>query len=466
MDTRHPSDRAVTEPSALELESYAQWLVRLRWVAVAGVVVSAVLARYVFSAICRRPFGVLLGCALAMIAYNAWFGLSARKGPRGSGSVLVQILLDVVTLTLMLYVTGGIENPFHLLYMFNIVIAAILLWRGAAYLLSAISCVFLVGVTLLQMTDIAPAFPLWPKTLRYGTTHEPGTWMHASGEMIAFVVMAWGTAYLATTIVARLRAREREAAAAREELARERAQSELQLVRAAKVATAGELAAHVAHEVNNPIAIVSAKARLLLSDRRSEMSAPIAVDLEKIVEQADRVARIAQGLLSSCRPSAGVRAAIDLRVPMRKTLSLVEPRARSRNVMVDDLCGGEPLPVLASEIEMEQVFLNLYMNALDAMPQGGRLRVMGSTAPGPCVEGIVEDSGGGIPEEARGRLFEPFVTTRGGSGGSGLGLWISRGIVRAHGGDVHAADGLGDGARFVVRLPANVPVTEARHAQV
>ncbi len=461
MEPQTPSYESVTEPGAPELIAHARWLVRLRWLAVLGVVVSALLARYAFGAVCRRPFYVLLGSALAMIAYNAWFGRRMRNRPAGTHTVFLQILLDVVTLTLMLYVTGGIENPFHLLYLFNIVIAAILLWRSAAYLLSAISCFFLVGVTLLQMTGLAPAFPLWPKTLHHAATHEPGTWMHASGEMIAFVVMAWGTAYLATTIVARLRAREREAASARETLARERANSELQLVRAAKVATAGELAAHVAHEVNNPIAIVSAKGRLLLSDHREEMSERVASDLGKIVEQADRVASIAQGLLSSCRPTGGARRTLDVREPLRRTLALVEPRARSRGVEIEDRCPAALLPVLASEIEMEQVFLNLYLNALDAMPKGGRLTVSGSApTSSPWIELTVEDTGGGIPEDARARLFEPFFTTRGSSGGSGLGLWICRGIVRNHGGEVRVEDAPGPGARFTVRLPA----AEVQHA--
>ncbi len=461
MEAPTPPVGVVSEPEAQELISYARWLVRLRWLAVLGVVVSAVLARYAFGAVCRRPFGVLLGSALTMIAYNAWFGLSTRKRPAGRNSVFVQILLDLLTLTLMLYVTGGIENPFHLLYMFNIVIAGILLWRGAAYVVSAISCVFLVGVTLLQMTGVAPAFPLWAKRLPHPAPNDPGTWLHAWGEMIAFVVMAWGTAYLATTIVGRLRAREREAAAAREALARERAHSELQLVRAAKVATAGEFAAHVAHEVNNPIAIVSAKARLLLSDHREEMSERIASDLVKIVDQADRVARIAQGLLSSCRPTTGARATLDVRDPLRKTLSLVEQRARSRGVEIEDRCAATILPVLASEIEMEQVFLNLYLNALDAMPRGGRLMVSASSeVASPWVEAIVEDTGGGIPEEARARLFEPFFTTRGSGGGSGLGLWICRGIVRSHGGEIRVEDAPGPGARFTVRLPS----VEVQHA--
>lgn len=461
MEARATSYGVVAEPEARELISYARWLVRLRWMAVVGVVTAALVARYAVHAIDDVQLAVLLAASGAMVGYNAWFSVRTRREAAGPRLLVVQILLDLLALTLMLHVTGGIENPFHLLYMFNIVVAGILLWRGAAYTVSLISVGLLGSSTLLQMTRIVPEFPLWPEERLAGVTHEPGTWLHASGELIAFTVMALGTAYLATTIVSRLRAREHEAASAREALASQRAQADLQLVRAAKVATAGELAAHVAHEVNNPIAIVSAKARLLLSDHRDEMSERIASDLSKIVEQADRVARIAQGLLSSCRPAAGARTTLDVRDPLRKTLSLVEPRARSRGVEIEDRCPASPFPILASEIEMEQVFLNLYLNALDAMPKGGRLRV--SVAPdgaSPWIEATVEDTGGGIPEEARARLFEPFFTTRGSGGGSGLGLWICKGIVRSHGGEIGVEDAPGPGARFRVRLPA----AEVQHA--
>ncbi len=454
MSTMDVREHEAASAAGRDLVPYAAWLVRLRWMAVAGVVVAALLGRLAFHAISDFSLEVLLGCAVAMLAYNTWLSLRARRMPFGAQVVSLQILFDLVALTLMLHVTGGIENPFHLLYMFNIVIAGILLPRGAAYAVSFASCVFLGGTTVLQMAKIVPAFLIWPEVRLHGFDNEPGTWMHASGELIAFAVMSWGTAYLATTIVARLRAQEREAAAAREALQRERAQSELQLVRAAKIATAGELAAHVAHEVNNPIAIISAKGRLLLSDHRGEISEWVAADLVKIVDQADRVARIAQGLLSSCRPTGGARTAIDLRDPVRKTLALVEPRARGRDVQIEERLPEAPLLVVASEIEMEQVFLNLYMNALDAMPRGGRLTVAAGPADGGWVEATVKDTGDGIPPEALPRLFEPFFTTRGSGGGSGLGLWICRGILRSHGGDIDADPSPGQGARFALRLPA------------
>jgi signal transduction histidine kinase len=229
------------------------------------------------------------------------------------------------------------------------------------------------------------------------------------------------------------------------------------LLEASKLAAVGEVAGKLAHEINNPIAIVSAKARILLSDRRAEMSEKVVRDLDRIVELADRVAGIARGLLAYGRPSAAPRSTIDLHTPVRRALSLVQNEAARHGVrLVDDLGGPAPL-VEASASEMEQVFLNLFLNALDVMPAGGVLAVSshGESPPGdrPTATIAVSDTGPGIPEDLRERVFEPFFTTKEEGRGSGLGLSVCQGIVRAHGGEIAVEGGSGQGARFVVRLP-------------
>jgi signal transduction histidine kinase len=260
---------------------------------------------------------------------------------------------------------------------------------------------------------------------------------------------------------------------------------EIQIMRAAKMAAVGELAGHVAHEVNNPVAIISAKARLLLADHRDAMSPKTAEEVGKIVELADRVARIAQGLLSFCRPSPAARTPLDIRVPIRKALSMVEQRARAAGVGIADRLPDAVPAVRASAAEMEEVFLNLFLNALDAMSKGGMLTVSaagvdatfcppahgpngtdattsmagaaGALAGGaPCVAVFVEDTGTGIPHEIRGEIFEPFFTTKGEGRGTGLGLAICLGIVRNHGGTIDVDSEPGRATRFAVRLPIDV----------
>jgi len=234
--------------------------------------------------------------------------------------------------------------------------------------------------------------------------------------------------------------------------------AEAAILKAGKLATVGELAGRLAHEVNNPVAIIITKARLLLSDRRAEMSDKVARDLERIVDLGDRVAGIARGLLAYGRPFAAPRSPIDLRSPARRALAFIGEQARRQGVGVVDDLGDEPLVVEGSAVEIEQVFLNLILNALDAMPKGGTLRLVGEqTRRGDGeaeVAVAVVDDGSGIPQEDRERVFEPFFTTKPEGKGSGLGLSVCDGLVRAHGGSLEVDGEPGSGTRMVVRLPA------------
>ena len=258
------------------------------------------------------------------------------------------------------------------------------------------------------------------------------------------------------------------------ELARdvtEQRRSQARMLRAGQLAAVGELAGQVAHEVNNPIAIISAKARLLLSDHRAEMSDETAEEIDKIIHLADRVANIAQGLLSYCRPSGAARATLDIRDPVRRALAMVESRARGAGIGVEqDLPGGLP-PIRANAQELEQVFLNLLLNALDAMPRGGTLAVRVEAAPPPLPEGgravaiTIQDTGEGIPQKIRQRVFEPFFTTKGQGRGTGLGLSICEGLVRSHGGRIDFESDPDTGTRFTVTLPIehHSPKTDDHH---
>jgi signal transduction histidine kinase len=232
------------------------------------------------------------------------------------------------------------------------------------------------------------------------------------------------------------------------------------VIRAERLAALGQMAGQLAHEVNNPIAILSAKARLLLRDESNDLSERTAQEIRKIIDLADRVARIAQGLLSSCRPAPGLPTPLDIRLPIRKVLADIESRAKESGVRIRDDLPAELPRVLASASELEQVFLNLFLNSLDAMTDGGDLRVstprelvtMEGGRPG--VEVVVADTGVGIPADIRERIFEPFLTTKAQSRSSGLGLSICFGLLRGYGGEIRVESEPGKYTRVIVRLPA------------
>jgi signal transduction histidine kinase len=263
--------------------------------------------------------------------------------------------------------------------------------------------------------------------------------------------------------------------------------------RAERLAGVGELAGQVAHEVNNPIAIISAKARLLLRDGRHQLPLRAGEEVGKIAELADRVARIAQGLLSYCRPAPGVRQPLDARLPVRRALAYIESRAHAASVDIVDTMPEQLPAVQANAAELEQVFLNVFLNALDAMPNGGTLAVCArevsvsaaaavaatrATAEGGCAADplcgavVIEvtDTGTGIDPSLRERVFEPFLTTKGGNG-TGLGLSICQGIIRSHGGDISLDSEPGHGTGVSISLPVtaapatavSVRTTEVNH---
>lgn len=236
-------------------------------------------------------------------------------------------------------------------------------------------------------------------------------------------------------------------------------QAQVRMAQAEKLAAVGELAGHVAHEVNNPIGVLTAKGRLLLVDRESEMSETVRIELGKIVELGDRVAQIAGGLLSCCRPSGAARGPVDVCEPIRGALTMVEHRTRQARIRIDLRLDESLPPVYGNAGELQQVFVNLLLNAVDAMPNGGELRVTAIREhrhEHPVrVAVAIEDTGTGIAPEIRERVFEPFFTTKGDAKGTGLGLSVCAGLVESHGGEIDIAPLSPHGTRARVTLPAD-----------
>ncbi|HLB44832.1 MAG TPA: ATP-binding protein [Candidatus Limnocylindrales bacterium] len=232
----------------------------------------------------------------------------------------------------------------------------------------------------------------------------------------------------------------------------ERVQLEEQLQIADKMASVGLLAAGVAHEVNTPLTGISSFTQMLLEG--ADPSDPRTQALEKIEQQTFRAAKIVNGLLNLSRPSqaASEPTLVDMNVVLGDVLALVGHQLSADRIKVRrDLC---PSPVLVSGFEhkLQQVFLNLFLNARDAMPRGGWLSVSSRIDRG-AVRVEVADTGSGIPNEHLSRIYDPFFTTKAIGKGTGLGLSITYGIVREHDGTIDCQSGVGQGTRFVLLVP-------------
>ena len=215
-----------------------------------------------------------------------------------------------------------------------------------------------------------------------------------------------------------------------------RVELEEQLQISEKMASIGLLAAGVAHEVNTPLTGISSFTQMLLEGADPED--PKTRLLEKIERQTFRAARIVNGLLSLSRPpSAPGRdlTAVDINVVLNDVLSLVEHQFQVQHVRVRRDLSATAVPVVGSEQKLQQVFLNLFLNAKDAMPKGGWLSVATSLNEGKAVVEVA-DTGSGIPSEHLARIYDPFFTTKSIGRGTGLGLSISYGIVREHHGSI------------------------------
>jgi len=230
-----------------------------------------------------------------------------------------------------------------------------------------------------------------------------------------------------------------------------RVQLEEQLRLSEKMASIGLLAAGVAHEVNTPLTGISSFTQMLLEGADPED--PRTRLLEKIERQTFRAAKIVNGLLTLSRPTSGERSSFDLNVIITDVLGLLEHQFETHRIRVRRDLSDSPVVVLGLEHKLQQVFLNLFLNARDAMPKGGWLSIA-TRIEGTRAIAEVADTGSGIPSEYLARIYDPFFTTKAIGQGTGLGLSITYGIVREHEGTIECDSGIGQGTRFTLSFPA------------
>jgi PAS domain S-box-containing protein len=230
----------------------------------------------------------------------------------------------------------------------------------------------------------------------------------------------------------------------------DRAELERRLMQADKLSSIGLLAAGVAHEVNTPLAVISTYAQMLAKQiSGDEQKAPL---LEKIAKQTFRASEIVNSLLNFSRTSPTEFVGVDLNKVVRETLALMEHQMTKSGVTAT-LILDETLPrIKGNPGKLQQVFLNLFLNARDAMERGGVLALKTWAHDGRVLV-TVADSGAGIARENLEKIFDPFFTTKGAKKGTGLGLSVSYGIVREHGGNIEVSSEIGAGTRFELSFP-------------
>lgn len=417
---------ATSLPAAGDLRSECLWLVRLRWIASIAVLV------YVISGIVSRLFPrtppiPLIAAALSLPLMNLGFQAWSVRTHTPHRVMRVQIIADLLLLSVLLHYTGGIQNPLVFLSVFHVILASILLSRRDAYGVAFLAIVLLSSLAVREMTGLLPRYPIAGIP---PAAHSP---ILVGAVVIALVTVLVGAAAFTTSIMEILRRREAE------------------LVQAGKLAAIGELAGAVAHEINNPLAIISGKVESL-QDLNGTLPASAQRDIDKIGKHVHRIAAITKGLLAYARPFSGERQPTDLNRVVLDSWELIAARAKEQGVHVELQQDSEPPEIAGNATELTQVVINLANNAMDAMARGGMLRIRTERhGDGAVLE--VSDTGRGMTREVRRRIFEPFFTTKSEHGGTGLGLAICHGIVRNHGGRIEVESEPGKGSVFRVSFP-------------
>jgi len=218
--------------------------------------------------------------------------------------------------------------------------------------------------------------------------------------------------------------------------------------RADRLATIGELAAGAAHEIRNPLTAIRSSLQYLETKSGDETTKNL---LSAALQETARINEIVSALLAFSRPSEIVKEQHDLLETLEESLDFISFQARTQKIDIRREFPDSPLSVRGDKSQLKQLFLNLFLNAIQAMPAGGELKVEALRKDGPKAVVAVSDTGEGIPEENLDRIFNPFFTTK--KSGTGLGLSICYNIVKSHRGEIEVKSKAGQGTTILISLP-------------
>lgn len=224
-----------------------------------------------------------------------------------------------------------------------------------------------------------------------------------------------------------------------------------QFIRTEKLAAMGTLAAGVAHEVNNPLASISSLIQMMQS--QTDLTDETRDRLKLISTQIERITQVTRDMTNFARSRPAAKRALDINSVVDASLRFASFDKAFQTLKIETELASGLAQVYADGDQLQQVFLNLFLNARDAMPDGGRLQIETSQQNGEVVVEIA-DSGTGIEEKASTKIFDPFYTTKPAGKGTGLGLAVCYGIITAHGGRIEVSPNTGSGTRFSITLPS------------
>ena len=410
---------------------------RFRLIAVAGVLVGGVVASLVLDRSEILLAGLLI-CALEICNYGVvttWL----RWDKHLLALDYFSLVVDILAITLGLHFLGGVEFPFDWIY--AVALMAISISRGLRVGLFAVAWSIACYGALLwsEYRGVWPHMTLFPVFVQTPLYRDP--------QFVLTKLLSNSAMFLAAASTAAF-----FSSATKKEIAsrtRELKQAQVQLLHSQKLGALGQMAASLAHGLASPITGIKGSAELLMDDLPPDHSGQRR--LEQILHWADHLTDILERLRNLARPPKEDRADVDVNRVVNDVLDLTAKLLGQRKIVVRRKLAADLPSTTGSARMLEEMFMNLVMNAKDAMPDGGELTITSTRSDG-RIRVDVADNGIGMSPEVRARVFEAFFTTKG-EQGSGLGLNICRQIVVDHGGQLSVESVEGEGTTITVLLP-------------
>lgn len=557
------------------------WFISLRWIACVVALLLVIITIEVLHYLNDSTFLPLMLLIVLLALTNLIYTFMVKRGFFLNRLKEIQIVSDLIILTLMLHYSGGIENPLSFVYLFHVILSGILLNKRKCYSVVALSFLLYGSLAVCELSGVIPHYTL--QIFPHSETDERGHIIsapqqeselhgHGSSEnrgihaahypvyvwsmsLLSFFVMLL-TAYFITNIMDRLRAEERRTLEERQRLEhvllatgagllimdnnlqpvwynepvkawlgfksndpsqqseiilkwidgnsgpaaqtlkdgdirsieRERVDEsgqkqffqvtlapltdtqghvhqvveliqdvsekkilEAEMLHAAKMVTLGTMSAGIAHEVGNPLASISARLHLLKTERDESF---ISQSVSLLQREIGRIERIVRGVSQFGRPSREGWALCQVNQILQETIDMLKYHKLAKLSVIKTESAPSLSETLGVRDQLKQVFLNLGLNALEAMPKGGNLTIRSFAEKGNLKVEFI-DEGSGITEEDWEKIFQPFFTTK--EKGSGLGLFIVNHIVQAHSGQITVKSKPGEGTQFIVSLPIHSP---------
>jgi signal transduction histidine kinase len=411
------------------------WLVNLRWLACCGLLFVIWLSSSGLELLTDPA--PLYWAASFLALYNLLLHLfHDRLAALGSGKIegvlFAQISLDLCMLTWLLYHAGIAHNPFVYYYIFHIIIAGILLPARYAWIEATLASALAGGVMVLQQAGVIPEHPLaipapWPDTP-----------LILAGKIIALCTTLYFAAYFTHAVLGQVR----------------RAESEIR--QQDKLLDLGRLVSGIVHQIKNPLDGLKNCLHFL---SRGEKDGDCSRYVGLMDEELDRIEQLTERLQGYAAPRPVDIERVDVNARIREAIHLLEI-SRGRQVSVN-LSMGEIPAARADSFAVQEIILNLCRNALDAMPEGGTLKVCSYVVhhgTSRMVQIDVIDTGPGISGRDKERVFDAFYTTKPSQEGSGLGLWICRTLAVQMGAALKLESTPGRGSTFSLVLPVETSV--------